>query len=172
MSRVRACAVVAASVADRPGMKSRVMAVTMAVLLTAVPSAFADSRTILTFNNDLISAATAAISEGRYREGIRLMRLGLDRYDPPPLERAAALSNLCAAHAAVGEPEAAIGFCTEALRINEANWRTWTNRAFAHFLSGRFAQAATDLDAAMRLNPTASEIVTLRRLLAERQWRI
>ena len=142
----------------------------VAAAMVVATSAFADSRTTLTFNNDLISAATTAITQGRYREGIRLMRLGLDRYDPPPLERAAALSNLCAAHAAVGEPDTAIRYCTEALRFNEANWRTWTNRAFAHYLAGRYAEAATDTDAAARLNPSATEIVTLRRLLAEKQW--
>lgn len=141
-------------------------------MMAAASPVYADSRTVLTFSNDLIGAATVAIIEGQYREGIRLMRLGLDRYDPPPLQRAAALSNLCAAHAAVDEPAPAIDYCTEALRFNEANWRTWTNRAYAYYLAGRLADALTDLDTATHLNPTASEILTLRRLLAEKQWQV
>src|SRR5688572_33149627 len=79
----------------------------------------ADSRTVLGVANEYLAAGAEAIRAGQYDDGIRLTKLGLNR-PASPRDRAAALSNLCAAHAAKREPDTAIGYCTESLDINDA----------------------------------------------------
>ncbi len=77
-----------------------------------------DSRTVLGGGNELLAAGAELIRAGEYEDGIRLTTLGLDRSPSIP-DKAAALSNLCAAHAARGDPDRAITFCTESIAINE-----------------------------------------------------
>ena len=91
----------------------------------------ADSRTVLGGGDEYLSAAADAIRAGEYADGIRLTTLGLERPQTDS-DRAAALSNLCAAHAAKGEPDAAIKYCDESITINEHNWRAYINRSYAY----------------------------------------
>jgi tetratricopeptide (TPR) repeat protein len=130
----------------------------------------ADSRTVLGVANEYLAAGAEAIRAKQYDEGIRLTKLGLDR-PTSPRDRAAALSNLCAAHAAKNEPDLAIGYCTESLTINEGNWRAYSNRAYAHYLKRQFDQADTDLDAALSINPSARQMPQIRGLMNERRLR-
>jgi tetratricopeptide (TPR) repeat protein len=130
----------------------------------------ADSRTVLGVANEYLAAGAEAIRSGHYEEGIRLTKLGLDR-PASPRDRAAALSNLCAAHAAKNEPDTAIGYCTESLGINDANWRAYSNRAFAHYLKRQFEQADSDLDVALSINPNARQMPQIRGMMNERRLR-
>jgi tetratricopeptide (TPR) repeat protein len=130
----------------------------------------ADSRTVLGVANEYLAAGAEAIRSGQYEEGIRLTKLGLDR-PASPRDRAAALSNLCAAHAAKNEPDTAIGYCTESLGINDANWRAYSNRAFAHYLKRQFEQADSDLDVALSINPNARQMPQIRGMMNERRLR-
>ena len=114
----------------------------------------ADSRTVIGVANEYLAAGAEAIRARQYDDGIRLTKLGLDR-PTSPRDRAAALSNLCAAHAAKNEPDTAIGYCTESLGINDANWRAYSNRAYAYYLKREFDQADSDLDVALSINPNA-----------------
>ena len=98
-----------------------------------VTQEIADSRTVLGVANEYLAAGAEAIRAGQYDDGIRLTKLGLER-PASPRDRAAGLSNLCAAHAAKSEPDVAITYCTESLTINEANWRAYSNRAYAYYL--------------------------------------
>lgn len=130
----------------------------------------ADSRTVLGVANEYLAAGAEAIRAKQYDEGIRLTKLGLDR-PASPRDRAAALSNLCAAHAAKNEPDLAIGYCTESLTINEGNWRAYSNRAYAYYLKRQFDRADTDLDAALSINPSARQMPQIRGLMNERRLR-
>src|SRR5262245_53425481 len=110
------------------------------------PQQQADSRTVLGGGNENLSAGAEAIRAGLYEEGIRLTRLGLER-SSKTTERAAALSNLCAAHAALGQTDRAIEACSESIELNAQNWRAYSNRSYAYYLKGMYAKASADLEA-------------------------
>lgn len=127
----------------------------------------ADSRTVLGGGNDLLSNGAIAIRAGLYDEGIRLTNLGLERADTTEAERAAALSNLCAAYAAKEMPDMAIRLCTESLAIDAANWRAFSNRSYAYWLKGMLAEATFDLDAASSISPKAKQVLQIRGMINE-----
>jgi tetratricopeptide (TPR) repeat protein len=126
-----------------------------------------DSRTVLGGGDEYLSAAADAIRAGEYEDGIRLTTLGLERPQSQP-DRAAALSNLCAAHAAKGEPDAAIKYCDESIAMNEHNWRAYINRSYAYYLKRMFTESSADLAVAETLNPTARQIEQIRGMINER----
>jgi tetratricopeptide (TPR) repeat protein len=130
----------------------------------------ADNRTVIGASNEYLAAGAEAIRAKQYDDGIRLTKIGLDR-PTPPRDRAAALSNLCAAHAAKNEPDAAIGYCSESIAINDQNWRAYSNRAYAYYLKKMFDEADTDLDIALAMNPTARQMPQIRGMMNERRLR-
>ena len=127
----------------------------------------ADNRTIIGAGNEFLSAGSFAIRTGQYDEGIRLTHLGLTRYQPNQSDLVAALSNLCAAHAAKGEPDVAITFCDESLSMSTRNWRAYSNRAYAYFLKGMLSEATFDLDSAAAIRPEARQVIQLRGMINE-----
>lgn len=129
-----------------------------------------DSRMVFGGGNAYLAAGAEAIRAGQYDDGIRLTNLGLQR-SPSDHERAAALSNLCAAHAAKGEPDLAIKFCTESIAINENSWRPYSNRSYAFYLKGLYAQAQADLKVAATLSPEARQVQQIRGMINERNLR-
>jgi tetratricopeptide (TPR) repeat protein len=130
----------------------------------------ADSRTVLGVTNEYLAAGAEAIRAKQYDDGIRLTKMGLER-PASPRDRAAALSNLCAAHAAKNEPDVAIQYCTESLTINDANWRAYSNRAYAYYLKRMFDEADKDLDVALSINPSARQMPQIRGMMNERRLR-
>jgi tetratricopeptide (TPR) repeat protein len=130
----------------------------------------ADSRTVLGGGNEFLAAGAELIRAGQYAEGIRLTTLGLE-HSPSINDKAAALSNLCAAHAAKGDPDLAITFCTESIAINENNWRAYSNRSYAFYLKGMYAQANTDLEVAASISPNARQVMQIRGMINERNLR-
>jgi tetratricopeptide (TPR) repeat protein len=130
----------------------------------------AQSRTVLGVSNEYLAAGAEAIRAKQYDDGIRLTKLGLER-PAPPHDRAAGLSNLCAAHAAKGEVDLAIDACTKSLEIDDGNWRAYNNRSYAFYLKGHYAQANTDLVRALEINPNARQMATIRGLINERTLR-
>ena len=130
-----------------------------------------NNRTIIGRGNEFLSAGAFSIRMGQYDEGIRLTQLGLTRYQPSLDDRAAAQSNLCAAHAARGEPIIAIDYCTESIRLEERNWRAYNNRAYAYYLLGRLSEAESDLAVATGINPDARQVIQLRGMINERGLR-
>ncbi len=127
----------------------------------------ADNRTIIGAGNEFLSAGSFAIRMGQYDEGIRLTNLGLTRYQPSRSDRASALSNLCAAHAANGDPDLAISYCDESVGMEDRNWRTYSNRAYAYFLKGMLRQAESDLQLASDINPNARQVIQIRGMINE-----
>lgn len=140
-----------------------------ALLLAMALTARADvgNRTIVGGGNEYLSEGADAIRSGDYEEGIRLTHLGLKAYNPSPKDRAAALSNLCAAYVASGDPEQAIDYCNESLAINGRNWRTYSNRAAAYTVMGLYSEAIFDIDAATAINPDSRNVKKLRGILNE-----
>ena len=130
----------------------------------------ADSRTVIGVGNEYLAAGAEAIRSGFYDDGIRLTKLGLDR-PASPRDRSAALSNLCAAHAAKKEPDVAIGYCSDSLTINDANWRAYSNRAYAYYLKKMFDEADADLNIALAINPNARQMPVIRGMMNERRLR-
>lgn len=126
-----------------------------------------DNRTVLSSGNSLLSAGAEAIRFGEYDEGIRLTRLGMERPGTTQQDRAAALSNLCAAHAAKGEPDAAIDYCDQSLSLDAHNWHAYSNRSYAYWLKGMYAQATFDLDTAAALAPNAKQVKQIRGMINE-----
>ena len=126
-----------------------------------------DNRTVLGGGNDMLAQGATAIRAGLYDDGIRLTNLGLERRDNTELDRAAALSNLCAAYAAKKVPDTAIRYCTESLAVNNRNWRAYSNRSYAYWLKGMYAEATFDLDAAAALSPNARQVQQIRGMINE-----
>jgi tetratricopeptide (TPR) repeat protein len=125
---------------------------------------------IVVGGNEHLAAGADAIRAGAFDDGIRLTLLGLER-GVDRRNRAAGLANLCAAHVAKNEPDPAIPYCTESLRLNDRNWRAYTNRARAYFLKGMYSEAAADNEAAAALNPDAPHVRMIEGLLNERTLR-
>jgi tetratricopeptide (TPR) repeat protein len=130
----------------------------------------AESRSLFGVENEYLAAGAEALMAKQYDEGIRLTLLGLER-PTQPRDRANALSNLCAAHAAKREHATAIDYCTQSLEIESENWRAYSNRAYAYYLSLRFDEADDDLDKALALNPAARQMPQIRGMLNERRLR-
>jgi len=126
-----------------------------------------DTRSVFGPQNELLYAGAEAIRFGRYEEGIRLTLLGLDRKGNSDRNRAAGLSNLCAAYAAQNAPNEAIRYCTESLEISELNWQAWSNRSYAYWLKAMYDEAASDLERAMAINDQARQLSQIRGMLNE-----
>lgn len=126
-----------------------------------------DNRIVIGGGNELLSAGAEAMRYGRYDDGIRLTLMGLDRPGNSDQIRAAALSNLCAAHAGKNEPDQAIRYCGESIEINRNNWRAWSNRSYAYWLKGMYAEATVDLEMATSINPDARQVFQIRGMLNE-----
>ena len=128
-------------------------------------------RSIIGGGNEFLSAGAFSIRMGDYEEGIRLTELGLTRYQPSLNDRSVAQSNLCAAHAARGEPVVAIEYCTESIKLQEKNWRAYNNRAYSYYLLGQLSEAVFDLDIATQINSDARQVIQLRGMINERGLR-
>lgn len=129
----------------------------------------AESRTVLG-TNDLLAEGAEQIRMRQYDEGIRLTTLGLAQA-PSINERAAALSNLCAAFAAKGNADQAIDYCTQSLALRDDNWRAYSNRSYAYYLKGRYREAHDDLAMVVSINPDAPTIEKIRGLINEKSLR-
>ena len=130
-----------------------------------------ESRTVLGgVRNEYLLAGSHALLAGRYDEGIRLTKLGLELVTVAR-DRASALSNLCAGYAAKNEPDTAIEYCSESLAANDGNWRAYSNRAYAYYLKRMFEEADRDLDTALAINPDARQMPSIRGMMNERRLR-
>ena len=155
---------------------ARLPVLSFALCLVAVAAAAqseqkSGSRTVLGPVNEYLSAGAEAIRAGQYDDGIRLTMLGLERPPVSQHDRAAALSNLCAAHAARREPDVAIDYCNQALAIDEHNWHAYSNRSYALYLKGLYKQASDDLAIAESLKPDARQVAQIRGMINERSLR-
>lgn len=134
---------------------------------TRQSSNFTEFKTTIGGEHPMLAAGARAIRAGLYDEGIELTLNGLENDAAPSRVRAAALSNLCAAHAARQEPDTAIEYCTESLELNSSNWRAFSNRSYAYVLKGDYFNATLDLDAAATIAPKARQVLQIRGMINE-----
>lgn len=156
-------------------MTRRVLYAVAICLVTGLASAQTDkqlpeSRMVLGGGNEYLSAGAEAIRAGQYDDGIRLTNLGLKRPTSVAV-KAAAFSNLCAAHVAKGEVDLAIQYCTDSIALDAASWRPYSNRSYAYFLKGMYREANADLKVATSMSPKARQVATIRGMINERNLR-
>jgi tetratricopeptide (TPR) repeat protein len=111
--------------------------------------------------SEALAEGSRALQFGDYELGVRLTLEGL-RDENRRLNRARALSNLCAGYTGLGDHQRALAACDEALSFHRGNWRIYNNRALALAGLGRFHEARADLDAALALRPEAPTLARTR----------
>ena len=116
-------------------------------------------------NADLYEGAQLLI-RGKYEEGIRRTRLGLDIANNDR-ERQAGLSNLCAGYLRLKEYEVALEYCNQALQINARNWRALSNRALVNIMLEQYTAAERDIDLAEEVAPYARAIKEARAIFLD-----
>jgi len=127
-----------------------------------------ESRMVLgQSSNEYLVAGAQAMLARQYEDGIRLTKMGLDR-PANDHERAAGLSNLCAAYAATVQIDLAITACTDSIAIDDGNWRAYSNRSYAYYLKGAYAKANRDLEVAAGINPMARQLAQIRGMVNEK----
>ena len=136
----------------------------MALLTAQV--AVSDSTQLIGVNPQLSDGARA-LQLGDYAEGIRLTLEGL-KTRPGQRHRASALNNLCAGYVASGQFEEAIQHCSDAIEINDRNWRMYSNRALAFLGKGQVAAAVRDTRKGLELNPDGPTLIKVRAMIRER----
>jgi len=149
---------------------ARVQLIGLAIgILASVAEAQVDDKTVsrtVIGGNEYLAAGAEEIRVGQYDEGIRLTNIGLMQVTSPG-ERAAALSNLCAAYAAKRKPDEAIPYCNQSIAIKENNWRAYSNRSYAFYLKRQYKKANADLEIAASINPEARQIAKIRGMINE-----
>lgn len=133
----------------------------------AQPAPETTSATVIG-GNELLQAGAEELLRGNYQRGVELTLEGLKRPNPRH-QVAAALSNLCAGFGGLRQFERALKNCDEALAINDANWRTWNNRAAVHVGLGLYDAALRDVEAGLQRAPASGTLKKTRAIVLERQ---
>jgi tetratricopeptide (TPR) repeat protein len=144
------------------------IAVGLAGPIAAQKEPESNTSVLLGPSNMDLAIGSVAMQAGDYDTGIERTLAGLEDRSLNSQDRSSALSNLCAAYAAKQLPDTAIRYCTEALTHNDLNWRAFSNRSYAYWLMGRYAEAQEDLDTASGINPQARQIAQIRGMINER----
>lgn len=129
--------------------------------------AWADSVITLGDSAALAEGARALFARN-YDEGIRLTLEGL-RLPVSGLQRAAALSNLCAGYVGAGQHDEAIAACTEAIAVRPGNWRAYNNRALAYLAQGRLVAARQDVITGLSLQPESRQLARVDAMVRARE---
>lgn len=116
----------------------------------------ATSSTVLGTNPQLADGA-AAMTSGDWQRGIELTLIGLSATISRD-DQAAALANLCAAHAALKQYRKALEFCNQSLAILDTNWRTWQNRAACNLGLGNIEESLRDVQRGLQINPDSDAL--------------
>ena len=133
----------------------------------AVTAAHADGDGVFTLgvDGDLVAGADA-LSHGRFEEGIELTAAGLGSAITRD-QRASALNNLCAGHAALRRYAIAVVYCSESLEL-EPGWQAYNNRAIAYLGQGLLRLARRDVERGLALNPDDERLLQVRSMVEER----
>jgi tetratricopeptide (TPR) repeat protein len=148
------------------------LAISLAALLL-VPAicpavAAAQSRTVIGSPNQLLTDGARAMEAGRIEEGLRLTLAGLE-LPTPPVNAAAAHSNLCAAYVYLKRLDEALSHCNSALELDTTNWRTYNNRAAVFVGMKKFDLAMTDVNIGLTIAPDSQTLLKSREVVAEHQ---
>jgi tetratricopeptide (TPR) repeat protein len=145
-------------------MRITCMAVLWIACISSLVHASDMDSVVLGVSSQLADGATA-LTVGNYDEGIRLTKIGLNS-SRKPIQRSAALSNLCAGFDGNEQFAKAIAHCTAALEINKRNWHAYNNRAVAHLGLGQLEAADADITRAVALNPRSKKLQRMQRAVA------
>jgi tetratricopeptide (TPR) repeat protein len=116
----------------------------------------------------MLAEGAAAMLRGDWQRGIELTQAGLGS-TVSVSDRAAALANLCAAHASLKQFEKALVFCNESIALQDGKWQTWQNRAACHLGVGNIEEALRDLERGLTLNPDADSLQKTLTILRDRE---
>lgn len=130
-----------------------------------------ENAIILGPSNLDLALGSLALQAGDYDAGIERTLAGLEDRTISEQDRASALSNLCAGFAAKQLPDTALRYCTESLAFDDRNWRAYSNRSYAYWLMGRYAEAQEDLETAASINPQARQVAQIRGMINEMRLR-
>ena len=136
----------------------------------------AHSATVIGSTNPLLSEGSQPLERGRFEEGVRVTLAGLEQ-PTTARDQAAGHSNVCAGYAALKRWNEALEHCNRALELDNANWRTYNNRAAVFVGLKMFDLAMTDVNAGLEIAPNSStlrksrEVVTQHTNAAERDRR-
>lgn len=126
------------------------------VLLAAGAHASETTLTLLGAQADLEAAATA-LAVRDYARVLRLTRRGLQS-EMSVLNRAGALSNLCAALVGLRRHGEAVTECNRAIGLLPGHWQAYNNRALAYLGLGWVEAARRDVRRGLALNPDAGPL--------------
>jgi tetratricopeptide (TPR) repeat protein len=143
-----------------------VLIVAGVVMTTAVAEQTPDSKTVMGPRNVNLADGADALRKGDIDEGVRLTLLGLETAYGQR-EKTAALSNLCAGYMLLGEFEHSLGYCNQALEVNERNWRAYNNRALVYMELDRYEEAEADVIRGQELAPGAKSLKVVKGILLD-----
>lgn len=118
--------------------------------------------------NPQLADGSEAMLQGDWQRGIELTTQGLSATVSNG-DRAAALANLCAAHAALKQFAQALQFCDQSLALQDGSWRTWQNRAACHLGLGNIEESLRDLQRGLALNPESDALQKTLAIARERE---
>jgi tetratricopeptide (TPR) repeat protein len=126
----------------------------------------AQSVTVLGPGNPQLASGATALEKGNVDEGIRLTLEGL-RSPTDNREKAAGHSNLCAGYALKKRWDEALKHCNAALAIDNANWRTFNNRAAVMVGKGDYDLAIADIRTGLEIAPNSHTLLTSLRIIQQ-----
>lgn len=135
-------------------------------LALAVEPPTGQSMTVLGPGNAQLAGGAAALEQGNVDEGIRLTLEGL-RAPTDSREKAAGHSNLCAGYALKKRWDEALKHCNAALAIDNANWRTFNNRAAVMVGKGDYDLAIADIRTGLEIAPNSSTLLSSLRIIQQ-----
>ena len=125
-----------------------------------------DSKTVIGPRNANLSDGANALKGGDIEKGVRLTLLGLESAHGRR-ERTAALANLCAGYMLLGQLDESLGYCDQAIVVNNRNWRAYNNRALVYLELNRFDEAEADVIRGQELAPNAKSLKVVKGMLLD-----
>jgi len=125
-----------------------------------------DSRTVMGPRNPQLADGATALKAGKIEDGVRLTLLGLEKAQGQR-ERTAALANLCAGYLLLGQLDESLGYCDQAIAVNDRNWRAYNNRALVYMELDRYEDAEADIIRGQELAPSAKTLKVAKGMLLD-----
>lgn len=125
------------------------------LLMVSLPAAQANAADVIRIHSsDLLRQGITALRKGNMERAI----VSLEKFLDQPASRSnrvAAHNNLCIAYHFAGDLDNAIEQCDLAIELNPKYWRAYNNRGNVHLTAGAYAEAGSDYETALDINPKA-----------------